>query len=94
MVLDGTVYLIYRDFERNEVGFIPVGLGEVPSRLFDSSDRPSRGLLWRNRLRLMLLHFALSLGGVVGRTSGSILNLNTLLGASEDVPHLSDFVFH
>jgi len=32
--------------------------------------------------------------GIVGRTSGSILNLNILLGASDDVPHLGDLMFH
>ena len=36
----------------------------------------------------------LSLEGAVGRTLGSILNLNILLGASEDVSHLGDLVFH
>ena len=36
----------------------------------------------------------LSLDGVVGRIFNSILNLYILLGASEDVPHLSDLLFH
>ena len=34
------------------------------------------------------------LGGVVGRTSVSILNLTILLDASENVPHLDDLMFH
>ena len=35
-----------------------------------------------------------SLGGAVGRTSGSILNLYILLSASVDVSHLGDLLFH
>ena len=31
---------------------------------------------------------------MVGRTFGSILNLNILLDASEDIPHLDDLMFH
>ena len=51
LVLNGTVHLVHRDFERDEVGFIRVGLGEVSSRLVDSSDHPAWGFLQRNRLR-------------------------------------------
>ena len=36
----------------------------------------------------------LSLEGAVGRTLGSILNLNILLGVRDDVPHLGKLVFH
>jgi len=43
---------------------------------------------------LLFLHFAPLLGGAVGKTPGSILNLNILLSVSEDVPHLGDLVFH
>ena len=46
----------------NEVGFIPVGLGEVPSGLLDISDRPTRCLLQRNIVRFLFLYFAPSLG--------------------------------
>jgi len=45
-------------------------------------------------LRLLFLHFDTSLGRVVGRTSGNILNLNILLGTSEDVPYLGKLIFH
>ena len=44
MVLEGVVHLIHGDFEQSEVGFIPVGLGEVPSGLVDSSDYPAQDL--------------------------------------------------
>jgi len=44
LVLDGIVHLVHGDFEWSEVGFIPVGLGEVPSGLVDSSDYPARDL--------------------------------------------------
>ena len=37
----------------------------------------------------MFLHFAPSLGGAVGRTPGSILNLNILLGS-----HFGNLVHH
>ena len=43
---------------------------------------------------LLFLHFAPLLGGAVGKTPGSILNLDILLGAGEDGPHLGDLVFH
>ena len=71
-----------------------MSLGEIPSGLIHSSDRSAPGFLWRNRLCLLLLHFAPSLGRVVIITSVNVLNLNILLGASEDVPHLGDLVFH
>ena len=71
-----------------------MGLGEIPSGLIHSFDRSARGFLWRNRLRVLLLHFAPSLGRVVVITSVNILNLNILLGLSENVSHLGDLVFH
>jgi len=55
VALNGDVHLVHEDFERSEVGFIPVDLGEVPSGLVDSSDR-------RTRLCLLFLHFTPSLG--------------------------------
>ena len=45
-------------------------------------------------MRFLFIHFAPSLGGVAGRIFDSILNLNILLGASEDVSHIGDLVFH
>ena len=45
-------------------------------------------------MRLLFLHFTPLLRGAISRTLGSILNLNIFLGASEDVPHLGDLVFH
>jgi len=78
---------------RSEVGFIPVGLGEVPSRLVVSSDLTARGLLQWNRLRPLFLYFTPSLGEWLAELR-SIFNLNILLDASENVPHLGDLVFH
>jgi len=70
-----------------------VGLGEVPSGLVDSSERPARRLLRRNKLCLLFLHFAPRLGSD-WQNLGSILNFNILLGMSEDVPQLGDLMFH
>jgi len=45
-------------------------------------------------LLLLFLRFTPSLGRVISRTLDRILNLNIFLGASEDVPHLSDLMFY
>jgi len=66
LALDGTVDLVHGDFERSEVGFNPVDLGEFLSELIDSSDCPARSPFRRTRLRLLFLHFAHSLGGAAG----------------------------
>ena len=46
------------------------------------------------RLRLLYLRFAPLLGRAVGRTPGSILDLDVLLNAGENVPHFGDLVLH
>jgi len=92
--LDSVVHLVHGNFEWSEVSFIPVDLDQVLSRLVDSSDCLTRSLLQRTRMCLMFLHVAPSLGGGVGRTSDSILNLDVLLNTGENVPHLGDLVFH
>ena len=62
LALYGAVYLVHRDFELSEVGFILVDLGEVSRGLVDNSDCSTQSLLRRTRLRLLFLHFALRLG--------------------------------
>ena len=79
---------------RSEVGFIPMSIDEVPSGLVDSSDRPTRSLLRTGCDAPSISPLCPSLGGAIGKTSGSILNLNILLSASEDNPHLGDLMFH
>jgi len=64
LAFDDDIHLVYEDFGRSEVGFIPVDLGEIPSGLVDSSDCPIRSLLRRTRLHLLFLHSAPRLGSV------------------------------
>ena len=94
LALDGVVHLVHRDYESSRIYFVPMSFGEVLAQLVDSSDCPTRSLLWGTRLYLLSLIFAPMLGGAIGRNSGDILNLDILLGADEDVPHLGDFTLH
>ena len=70
-----------------------MSFGEVLNRLVDSSDRPTRQLLWGIRPFLLSHRFMPMLEEAIGRNSGDILNLDVLLGAGEDVPHLGDSCF-
>jgi len=71
-----------------------MSFGEISSRLVDNSDRLTWYLLGGTGMRLLFLLFASSLGGAVGRNLSDILNLDALLGASEDVSHLGGLMLH
>ena len=70
----------------------PRGLWRDSELTIDNSDRLTRSLLGGTKLHLLFLRFAPSFAGAVGRNVGGILNLDVLLGAGEDLPHLGDLM--
>ena len=52
-IFDGIVDMVYKDFERSEVGSLSVGLGRIPRRFFaDCAGSSILNLLREGTLRL------------------------------------------
>ena len=89
LIFDGVEDLVYKDFERDEVHFLFVGLGRVLSGLsVDGARSPILALFGCSRLWLRLFSLTALLRGAVGCVRDCIINLDVFLDPEDDDPHL------